>query len=101
MATKVPDVITSTDTHKPYVSAKQILPEITIQGIILAFVLLRSFLYFEELKNEISLLLEEFKVLISFNRKFLILNSFLTFNNDNILLKVMLFFFLKKIFILF
>ena len=39
MATKVPDVNTSTDTHKPYISAKQILPEITMQGIILAIVL--------------------------------------------------------------
>jgi putative OPT family oligopeptide transporter len=29
----------STDTHKPYVSAKKILPEITMQGIILAIVL--------------------------------------------------------------
>ncbi|HIF37644.1 MAG: oligopeptide transporter, OPT family [Methanobacteriota archaeon] len=29
----------STDTHKPYVSAQKILPEITIQGIILAIVL--------------------------------------------------------------
>lgn len=29
----------STDIHKPYVSAKKILPEITIQGIILAIVL--------------------------------------------------------------
>jgi putative OPT family oligopeptide transporter len=30
---------TKKDTHKPYVSAKMILPEITIQGIILAIVL--------------------------------------------------------------
>ena len=29
----------STDTHKPYVSAQKILPEITAQGIILAIVL--------------------------------------------------------------
>ena len=29
----------STDTHKPYISAKKILPEITMQGIILAIVL--------------------------------------------------------------
>ena len=32
-------MVTESDSHKPYVSASKILPEITTQGIILAIVL--------------------------------------------------------------